>query len=138
MSGLVSLPREFLEFNPKLAEAQKGMPDALRVKRINTSLENMGPDNPFMKRLARAPLAPGVTAHSIIARSGGDSLEESDDGFVPYKSSHLDEAVSEFVVESGHSCQSNPLTIREVRRILIEHLRTVANRREEQSSGQRN
>jgi pimeloyl-ACP methyl ester carboxylesterase len=137
-SGLISLPREFIEFNPKLAESQKGIPEELRVKRIGTSLDNMGPENPLMKRLARAPLAPGVTAHSIIARSGGDSLEESDDGLVPYKSSHLDEAASEFVVESGHSCQSNPLTIREVRRILIEHLRSVANRGEEKSSGQRN
>jgi hypothetical protein len=108
------------------------------VKRINTSLENMGPDNPFMKRLAQAPLAPGVIAHSIIARSGGDSLEDSDDGFVPYKSSHLDGVESEFVVESGHSCQSNPLTIREVRRILIEHRRTVAEREEKKSSAGRN
>jgi pimeloyl-ACP methyl ester carboxylesterase len=137
-SGLISLPREFLEFNPKLAESQKGVPEELRIKRIGTSLDNMGPDNPLLKRLAQAPIAPGVTAHSIIARDGGDSLEESDDGLVAYKSSHLEAAASEFVVESGHSCQSNPLTIREVRRILIEHLRSIAYRGEQHSSGPRN
>jgi pimeloyl-ACP methyl ester carboxylesterase len=126
-SGLISLPSEFLDFNSSLAKSQKGIPEELRVKRIGTSLDNMGPENPLLKRLAQAPISPGVTVHSIIARDGGDSLEESDDGLVAYKSSHLDEAASEFVVESGHSCQSNPLTIREVRRILIEHLRAVAN-----------
>ncbi len=40
-----------------------------------------------------------------------------------YKSAHLDGVESELVIEhSGHSTQSNPLTVREVRRILIEQL----------------
>ena len=124
-SGLIALPRELLDFSPKLAEAQKNMPEGLRVKRVGTSLDNMDARSPFLKRLGRAPLAPGVTAHSIIARDGGDSLEESDDGIVEYKSAHLEGAASEFVVESGHSCQGKPLAIREVRRILIEHLRAA-------------
>ena len=29
---------------------------------------------------------------------------------------------SEFIVRSGHSCQENPLTIEEVRRILLKNL----------------
>jgi hypothetical protein len=83
----------------------------------------MDANNPLLKRLGQAPLAPGVISHSIIARDGGDTLEDSDDGVVAYKSSHLDGVASEYVVPSGHSCQGNPLAIREVRRILIEHLR---------------
>jgi hypothetical protein len=55
--------------------------------------------------------------------SSGDSLAESDDGVVEYESAHLDGVASNYIVPSGRSCQSNPLTIREVRRILIEHLR---------------
>jgi hypothetical protein len=34
----------------------------------------------------------------------------------------VDYAESEFIVRSFHSCQGNPLTIEEVRRILLENL----------------
>jgi hypothetical protein len=34
----------------------------------------------------------------------------------------VDYAESEFIVRSGHSCQMNPLTIEEVRRILLKQL----------------
>ena len=40
-----------------------------------------------------------------------------------YSSAHLDGMESEFIVHAGHSCQGNPLTIEEVRRILLEHLK---------------
>jgi hypothetical protein len=42
---------------------------------------------------------------------------------VEYKSAHIDGVESELVIEhSGHSTQGNPLTVREVRRILLLHL----------------
>ncbi len=47
------------------------------------------------------------------------------DGVVEYDSAHIDGVESELVVEhQSHSCQSNPHTIAEVRRILLEHLNT--------------
>jgi hypothetical protein len=50
-------------------------------------------------------------------------LEDRDDGVVKYKSAHLDGVESEVVIEhSGHSTQGNALTVREVRRILMEEL----------------
>ena len=36
---------------------------------------------------------------------------------------NLEGAESEYVVRAGHSCQDHPLTIAEVRRILLQHLR---------------
>jgi hypothetical protein len=48
--------------------------------------------------------------------------ETGTDGVVSYESAHLDDVESELVVMSGHSSQSNPLVVNEVRRILIEHL----------------
>ena len=71
------------------------------------------------------PIAPGVTAHSIIATKGGGSLGETGDGVVSYRSAHLDEAVSELIVRSGHSVQAHPEAIEEIRRILLQHLGTV-------------
>jgi len=50
-------------------------------------------------------------------------LDDRDDGVVKYKSAHIDGVESEVIIEhSGHSTQGNPLTVREVRRILIEQL----------------
>ncbi len=50
-------------------------------------------------------------------------LEARDDGVVDYKSAHIDGVESEVVIEhSGHSTQGNPLTVREVRRILMQEL----------------
>ena len=53
---------------------------------------------------------------------GNDQPPNGADGVVKYTSAHVDYAESEFIVRSGHSCQDNPLTIEEVRRILLENL----------------
>jgi len=42
---------------------------------------------------------------------------------VAYSSAHLDSAASELIVHSSHSTQSEPPTIEEVRRILLENLK---------------
>jgi hypothetical protein len=55
--------------------------------------------------------------------NGDGPVESGDDGVVEYSSAHLPEAASELVVRSGHSNQSDPRTIAEVRRILLLHLR---------------
>ena len=89
------------------------------------SVDNMSPGNQGIQTLATLPVAPGVTAHSIIATKGGGSLADAGDGVVSYRSAHLDEAVSELIVESGHSVQGNPEAIEEIRRILLQHLRNV-------------
>jgi len=86
------------------------------------SVDNMSPTNQAIKTLVTLPIAPGVTPHSIIAIKGGGSIGEGGDGFVSYRSAHLDEAESELIVRSGHSVQGNPEAIEEVRRILLLHL----------------
>jgi hypothetical protein len=50
---------------------------------------------------------------------GDGPIETGNDGVVQYSSAHIDEAESELVVRSGHSVQSNPKTVAEVRRILL-------------------
>lgn len=92
-------------------------------KRTPTSIDNMDAEQPFVKTLASLEIAPGVHAHSIIAVDQLGPFEELDDGVVAYKSAHLEHVDSEFVVLSGHSCQSKAPVIEEVRRILLLHLR---------------
>ena len=89
---------------------------------VPRSVDNMSPGNQAIKTLATLPLAPGVTAHSIVAIKGGGSIGQEGDGVVSYRSAHLDEAVSELIVRSGHSVQSSPEAIEEIRRILLQHL----------------
>jgi hypothetical protein len=70
-----------------------------------------------------------IPAHSIIAVEGDGPKEEGDDGVVAYRSAHIDEAVSELVVRSDHSCQGKPEVIEEIRRILLEHAAAFESRR---------
>lgn len=88
------------------------------------SVYGMSPRSPFIQSLARIPVVPWVHVHSIIPmRSTSGPVEQGNDGVVTYKSAHLANAESELVVRgSSHSTQSNPATIAEVRRILLEQL----------------
>lgn len=96
------------------------------LRRPPNAIDNMNPDNPGIQMLATIPVDRRIKAHSIIAVKGGGPKEEGDDGVVAYRSAHIPEAVSELVVDSGHSVQSTPEAIEEVRRILMEHLATPA------------
>ena len=101
--------------------------DALRFDPSKTgagsSIYGMAPGSPFINALAPLPIAPGIAAHSIIAVKGDGPVESGDDGVVEYSSAHLSGVVSELVVRSGHSIQSNPQAIAEIRRILLLHLK---------------
>ena len=50
-------------------------------------------------------------------------MKQGNDGVVAYKSAHIEGVESEYVVRSPHSCQANPYTIAEVRRILLQQLK---------------
>jgi hypothetical protein len=89
------------------------------VNRTPSSVDNMTPGNPFVKGLASIPVAPGVSAHSIIPVKGDGPVEKGDDGVVEYSSAHIEGVESELVVRSGHSVQGHPDAIEEVRRILL-------------------
>lgn len=91
------------------------------LRRPPTAVDSMNPENPGIQVLASIPVSPRIPAHSIIAVEGDGPKEEGDDGVVAYKSAHIDEAVSEWVVRSDHSCQGKPEVIEEIRRILLEH-----------------
>lgn len=94
-----------------------------RDTRFQTGIDNLDPDNNALRSLNELPFVAGVPYHSIIGNTEGNGIPGGSDGVVPYGSSHLDGAVSETVVQSGHSVQQNPLAIQELRRILLEHLR---------------
>ena len=120
---VIQLPRDLVETSAHFLKLKDtgNIPPALR-KGVRTSLNGMAPDNPFMHALADIPVAPGIKCNSIIAIQGNDQPPNGNDGVVKYTSAHVDYAESECIVRSGHSCQGNPLTIEEVRRLLLENL----------------
>jgi len=100
---------------------QLALPASMRNS-VPTSIDGMSAENPILQTLVSLPLPPKVTGHSIIAVLPDMEIQTGNDGVVEYKSAHIDGVASEFIVRSGHSCQGHPLTIEEIRRILLEHL----------------
>jgi pimeloyl-ACP methyl ester carboxylesterase len=123
LNRFIKLPRDLMDTSVGLLKMKDTiqLPKQLR-NGVPTSLNGMATDNPFMLTLAEIPTAPGIKAHSIIAIQGKGQPPNGADGVVKYTSAHVDYAESEFIVRSFHSCQGNPLTIEEVRRILLENL----------------
>jgi pimeloyl-ACP methyl ester carboxylesterase len=94
-----------------------------RFRRLPSSIETLEPDSKILEALLQMPADPSaVTFHSIIGSNRPGGPRESTDGVVPYHSAHLDGVASELVVPSDHSVQKSQDAIREVRRILLEHL----------------
>jgi hypothetical protein len=121
---LTTLPFQLTGVSADLARN----PDAARSPFIPTATDNMSPGHPFISGLQEVPVAPSIKAHSIISveakywSDGSFNAEQGNDGVVMYSSAHIDGVESEFVVRSPHSCQDNPHTIEEVRRILRLHV----------------
>jgi hypothetical protein len=93
------------------------------VDGLPNAVDNMSPSHRFVRTLSASPIAPGVSAHSIIAVKGDPPPAGQNDGVITYESAHLEGVVSEKVIyHSRHSIQSDPGTILELRRILYEHL----------------
>ena len=119
IARLVQLPGNILRVTSKLATQN---PDAFPATPVRAgSVYAMTPGSTFVKALSPLPIAPGVGVHSIVAVRGDGPPEGGSDGVVEYSSAHLEDADSELVVRSGHSTQSNPHTIQEVRRVLLLH-----------------
>jgi pimeloyl-ACP methyl ester carboxylesterase len=126
---LVTLP---LSIASATADVLANAGNALKLdkdRRAFNSINGMSPGNPAIEAVRKIPVAPGIHAHSIIPTLQDGPLEDRNDGVVQYKSAHIDGVESELVIEhQDHSTQSNPLAVREVRRILLDQLGQPATR----------
>ncbi len=93
---------------------------AQRIDHKMTGIDSLSPDNPALGVLCDLPFT--VPFHSVIGNEKQAGVPGGTDGIVPYTSSHLEGAQSELIVKSGHSVEENLNAIREVRRILLQHL----------------
>jgi pimeloyl-ACP methyl ester carboxylesterase len=118
---LVTLPGDLFTRATQLATLTGDEKLVRFLRRPPTAIDNMNPDNPGIQMLASIPVDRRIKAHSIIGVQGDGPKEEGDDRVVAYRSAHIDEAVSERVINSDHGVQQTPEGIEEVRRILLEH-----------------
>ena len=92
-------------------------------KKIRTqSIANLSKTSPFSVAYNKVPVRSDLPYHSIIGIRDAETGPGTSDGVVPYESSHIDFAVSEFLVHSDHQAPRHPDAVDEVKRILLLHL----------------
>jgi hypothetical protein len=87
-----------------------------------TSIGELTPANPLLIKVNELGLEPSVRTHSIIPNLQDAPGAGTTDGIVPYASSHLDGTDSELLFQGVHACLDHPAVIKEVGRILKEHI----------------
>ena len=126
LAKLIAVPGELEKTTHRIVRRvpKERLPQGMAT-RVPTSLDNMDPANTFLGLLRETPIDPRIHAHSIIPIGDAEEPAGADDGVVEYESAHLEGVDSEMLVPSGHSCQSHPRTIIELRRILREHIEAI-------------
>lgn len=119
---LISMPVTITKAMADITTFNEEARQLAKTRGSPTAVDNMTPGNPFVKVLSSLPIAPGVAVNSIIPVDAEPPYHGKNDGVVEYDSAHIEPVESEVVVHSPHSCQSNPATMEEVRRILLHHL----------------
>jgi pimeloyl-ACP methyl ester carboxylesterase len=135
LNRLAGLPKDLLQTSDALMEAKIDVRSFGDKDHPVTSIDLLAPGSPALELLAARPKPAGVHYHSIIGVApGNDALRTlakvfstttgRTDGVVPYESAHLDGVDSELEVHADHmKVHQHPLSVLEVRRILLEHLR---------------
>ena len=123
IANLVRLPVSVLKEMASLSDLLKDDTNKGSPLRIPNSIDNLSDKDPFILAAANLPISQRVHYHTIVGvhKSKGP-LQDSNDGVVPYWSSHLDGADSELAIPSWHSVQETPAAILELRRILRLHI----------------
>jgi hypothetical protein len=115
---LIKAPRVASEASREMLRLTTIQEEELKPKRRSNSVDTLSPKSPFGKAVNTLPITPSVTYHTIIGDRGRGDSPDSSDGLVPYWSSHMDGADSEFIAPCNHSAHQNSQAIREVLRIL--------------------
>ncbi|MHC4773147.1 MAG: hypothetical protein ACYS8S_06150 [Planctomycetota bacterium] len=120
-SGMINLPSNLVNtsqnlFSDKVKLNQQVYHNTKKIK--IRSIDNLSATSPFTIVYNQVPVRDDV----IIGTRKDDTGPGSSDGIVPYESSHIDFAVSERLVHSGHPAQQHPDAIDELKRILLLHL----------------
>jgi pimeloyl-ACP methyl ester carboxylesterase len=110
-----TLQNQDLDFKDLMQQIDNGL--------IQNGPSDLSHQSKFMELTKDINPRKGLTFHSIMGNvTGSDDLNVITDDVVPYRSAHLNGAVSEKIIKGGHSIQETPEAVLELRRILRLHL----------------
>lgn len=130
----VNVPREVMAAVKDIVQENPQAKINLSPDHLPSSVDLLAPGASGLELLAYKPRPPAVHFHSIIGDAPSSSTllkvghflgedAQRSDGIVPYSSAHLDGVDSELVVAADHThVHQHPLSVLEVRRILLQHL----------------
>jgi hypothetical protein len=124
---LIKLPEMMKELTTKIVRENPGAFRNTELLTVTTSIDSLAPDCPIFDALNAAQPHPGVIYHNVIGVIAKDSFAsyfagEEGDGVVGRQSAVFPGAVSEKIVPASHTeVHRYPLSVLEVRRILLEH-----------------
>ncbi len=96
---------------------------AAGIVSLPNSIDGLSPKNPTLIAMDKLPIS--APHYSIIGdRKRGDTPDSSD-GVVPYWSSHLTSATSEWIVPGPHGSYELPETEDALKKILADHLKAL-------------
>lgn len=118
VANLIQLP--FSALSPYRKQVLQSLREDVRSAFVApaNSIRFLQADSPLLLAILKLPLNKSVPFHTILGDRGKGNSPNSTDGIVPYWSSHLNGAVSEKIVPSGHGANENAQGIRELERIL--------------------
>lgn len=124
---LIKLPKMTLMTQEELVRDNPGLFRDPAMVKVKTSLDSLAPESPILPVMLRSQRPPWITTHNIcgVVRDEGlfGHAAHEGDGVVAFESAHLDDTASEIVVNADHvTVHRHPLSVLEVRRILLEHL----------------
>lgn len=130
----IQVPSRMLQRRQRMLLENPGFFREDALLSIDTSIDSLASDSPFLPVLLSAQAAPWMAYHNIVGRvePGGilTRLAGDGDGVVSLASAKLDPETidSQLVVPADHSnVHRHPQAILEVRRILFEHLDRLRN-----------
>ncbi len=122
-ASFITLPDKFvnkIEAIKRNIMIKTGLRDSEISLPAMTGVDSLDPKNITLKIMSNMTLQ--AKFHSIIGDQDKAGKIGGTDGVVRYRSSHIYGAASELVIKSGHDTQMTAEGIKEVRRILLEHL----------------
>ena len=124
-AGLISDSDHIAKLLSRLVKDNPEAFDRRRFRRLPSSIETLETNGDMLLALLGMKPAERVVFNSIIGSTRPGPVKSSSDGVVPYSSSHFDGAESELVVRSDHGVEIDSSAIKEVHRILLEHISTT-------------
>ena len=126
----IRMPKMLEDLSMKITRDNPGLFHDSQLLKTSNSIDSLDPDAPILPVIMNARKAPWVEFHNIVGVLNEDtwvgSVAARGDGIVPYESAHLDDVVSEIIVDADHvTVHQHPRSVLKVRDILRSHLSEV-------------